>query len=79
MNKEGLNIDSTKWIWKEFLSIAQKITKDKNRDGRPDQYTLPKMSVEQMYKYIFADEYILIQIMTEKQLILITQVIRSME
>ena len=44
MDKEGLNIDSTKWTWKEFLSIAQKITKDKDGDGKPDQYALPKMS-----------------------------------
>jgi len=57
MNKEGLNIDSTKWTWKEFLSIAQKITKDKNGDGKPDQYALPKMSTEQIFRYIYAGEY----------------------
>jgi len=57
MNKEGLNIDSAKWTWKEFLSIAQKITKDTNGDGKPDQYALPKMPVEEIFGYIFADEY----------------------
>jgi len=57
IDKEGLNIDSTKWTWKEFLSKAQKITKDKNGDGKPDQYALLKMTTEEIFDYIFACEY----------------------
>lgn len=58
MKKEGLNIDSTKWTWKEFLTIAQKITKDTNGDGKLEQYALPKMTAEEIFRYIYADEYL---------------------
>lgn len=57
MDKEGLNIDSTKWTWRDFLSIAQKVTKDLNGDGKPDQYALPKMTAEEIFSYIFDGEY----------------------
>ncbi len=57
LEKEGLKIDSTKWTWKEFLSIAQKITKDKDGDGKLDQYAFSKMSAEEVFSYIFANEY----------------------
>ena len=57
MNKEGLNIDSTKWTWKEFLEIAQKISKDTNGDGKLDQFALPKMSKEEIFDFVFTNEY----------------------
>lgn len=56
-DKEGLNIDSAKWTWKEFLTIAKKITKDKDGDGKPDQYALSKMTVEDIFGYMLYDEY----------------------
>lgn len=55
--KEGLKIDSSKWTWKDFLSVAQQVTKDKNGDGKPDQYALPKMTPEEIFSFIFEDEY----------------------
>ena len=57
LKKEGLNIDSSKWTWKEFLAIAQKITKDTNGDGKPDQYALPKMDAKELFGYILDSEY----------------------
>ncbi len=57
MDKEGISIDSSKWIWKDFLSMAQKITRDNDGDGKPDQYALEKMSPEGIFSMIFLSEY----------------------
>ncbi len=53
LSAEGINIDSSKCTWNEFLSIAQKITKDTNGDGKPDQYALPNMTIDEIFSYIF--------------------------
>ncbi len=57
MTKENLKIDSTKWTWKEFLEIAQKISKDTNGDGKLDQFALPKMSASEIFNFMFTNEY----------------------
>ena len=57
MKKEGINIDSTKWTWEEFLSIAQKISKDTDGDGKQDQYALPKMTAEELFGWIYSNEF----------------------
>lgn len=57
LKKEGLSIENSKWTWEEFLKIAQKITKDTNGDGVPDQYALPKMDAKILFGYILSSEY----------------------
>lgn len=57
LEKEGVSIDSSRWTWKEFLEIAQKITKDNNGDGVKDQFALPKVSAKKMLEDIFNSEY----------------------
>lgn len=57
MKNEGLNFDSTKWTWREFLDIAKKVTKDKNGDGKPDQYALPKMDTREIFGYMLEPKY----------------------
>lgn len=56
MNKEGIKIDSNKWTWEEFFNIAKKINKDINRDGKIDQYALPKMLARELFQYIYINE-----------------------
>lgn len=56
MDKEGIRIDSSNWTWKDFLSIAQKITRDQDGDGKPDQYALEKMSPEDIFSLVFQSE-----------------------
>lgn len=56
LKAEGISIDDSKWTWKDFLAIAQKITKDKNNDGKPDQYALYKMTAEELFSYIYGNE-----------------------
>jgi multiple sugar transport system substrate-binding protein len=37
-DKAGLKYPDDTWDWKVFLNACQKLTKDTNGDGRPDQY-----------------------------------------
>jgi|GEM_PF-939304 len=57
LEKEGIKIDDSKWTWKDFLEIAQKITRDTDGDGKPDQYAMEKMSPEDIFGMIFDTEY----------------------
>ncbi len=57
MDKEGISIDSSKWTWKDFLSLAQKITRDNDGDGKPDQYAMEKMSPEGIFSMVLLSEY----------------------
>jgi len=37
-DEAGLEYPNDKWTWKEFLTAAKKLTKDKDGDGRTDQF-----------------------------------------
>ncbi len=56
LDKEGIKVDDTKWTWGDFLEIAQKITKDTNGDGKPDQYALDKTSPEEIFGLLLQAE-----------------------
>lgn len=56
LEKEGIKIDDGKWTWEDFLKIAQKITRDTNGDGKPDQYALDKMSPEGIFGLLLQGE-----------------------
>lgn len=57
LDKEGITIDDSKWTWKDFMEIAQKIKKDKNGDGKPDQFALPKLKSEDLFGMMLPGEY----------------------
>lgn len=56
MDREKISFDSTKWTWEDFISIAEKITKHKSKDGKTEQYALPKTSASEIFGYLFNDE-----------------------
>lgn len=56
LQEENISIDDSKWTWKDFLSIAQRITKDKDGDGKPDQYALMKLPAMGIFADIYDNE-----------------------
>lgn len=40
----GTAIDDSKWTWKDFKAMADKLTKDDNKDGVPDSPTLANIT-----------------------------------
>ncbi len=57
LEKEAASIDDSSWTWQDFVSIAQKITADRDGDGTPDHYALPKMTGRELFSYIYNMEY----------------------
>lgn len=57
LNEENINIDDKNWTWKELVSIAQKISKDKNNDGVIDQYAFPNIDSGYIISYILNSDY----------------------
>ncbi|RCX14805.1 ABC-type glycerol-3-phosphate transport system substrate-binding protein [Anaerobacterium chartisolvens] len=57
LKNEAVSVDDSSWTWQDFISIAQKITVDKDGDGTPDQYALPKMNGRELFSYIYNMEY----------------------
>jgi multiple sugar transport system substrate-binding protein len=37
LDKEGIVIDDSQWTWDDFRKVAEKVTRDSNNDGTPDQ------------------------------------------
>lgn len=38
LEKENINIDDEQWTWDDLYEISEKVTKDIDGDGRPDQF-----------------------------------------
>lgn len=52
LSAENLNIDDKNWTLQDMISISQKVTKDKNGDGKVDQYAFPKMTGSEIMEYL---------------------------
>lgn len=52
LEENKINIDDKNWTWNDFIGYASKITKDKNGDGKIDQYALPKMKGSEIMEFL---------------------------
>ncbi|KAJ50556.1 ABC-type glycerol-3-phosphate transport system substrate-binding protein [Clostridium tetanomorphum] len=53
LEENKINIDDKNWTWNNFMDYARKLTKDKNGDGKIDQYALPKMKGSEIMQFLF--------------------------
>jgi multiple sugar transport system substrate-binding protein len=52
LKEESVSIPDTGWTVDDFLTIAEKVTKDTNNDGAVDRYALPDMTEGNVFGYL---------------------------
>ncbi len=57
LQKAGVSIDDSRWVWSDFYDAAKKICQDSNNDGKLETYVLPKLRNDRMLDYMLASEY----------------------
>lgn len=57
LDKESIKIDDANWTWKDFMDIAQKVSKDLDNDGVLDQFAFPDRRGSGIFTYMLNDRY----------------------
>lgn len=57
LNEDQIKMDDKNYTWKDLISIGEKVTKDKNKDGKIDQYGFTKMDNDLLIEILLTNQY----------------------